>query len=104
MQMCECLESAIQIFVIRWNGNGILPRHTYLVPGMMWFEWHCMNYNVIVCECCTVHVLQVSPEVLRPHIPDLVKVLLQCFRDDSWLVRDGGWLSNKFRVSPRIKN
>ena len=34
-------------------------------------------------------VCQVSSEVLRPHIPDLVKVLLQCFRDDSWLVRDG---------------
>ena len=34
--------------------------------------------------------VQVSPGVLGPHIPDLVKVLLQCFRDDSWLVRDGG--------------
>ena len=42
-----------------------------------------------VCVCVCMCVCQVSSEVLRPHIPDLVKVLLQCFRDDSWLVRDG---------------
>ena len=46
--------------------------------------YHVTSMNV---ECMCV---QVSPGVLGPHIPDLVKVLLQCFRDDSWLVRDGG--------------
>ena len=44
---------------------------------------------VCVCACVCVCVGQVSPDVLRPHISDLAKVLLQCFRDDSWLVRDG---------------
>ncbi|CAI8037892.1 hypothetical protein GBAR_LOCUS21167 [Geodia barretti] len=40
------------------------------------------------CACIAELGTKVSPGVLGPHIPDLVKVLLQCFRDDSWLVRD----------------
>lgn len=36
-------------------------------------------------------VLQVSKDCLRPHISKLVTVLLECFKDDSWPVRDG-WL------------
>ena len=37
-------------------------------------------------------VVQVSPDALSPHISELVAVLLECFRDDSWLVRDGQWI------------
>ncbi|CAI8014834.1 hypothetical protein GBAR_LOCUS9256, partial [Geodia barretti] len=37
------------------------------------------------CACIAELGTKVTPGVLGPHIPDLVKVLLQCFRDDSWL-------------------
>ena len=33
--------------------------------------------------------LQVSADCLRPHVAELIAVLLECFRDDSWPVRDG---------------
>ena len=33
--------------------------------------------------------LQVSKDTLRPSIAQLVGVLLDCFKDDSWPVRDG---------------
>ncbi|CAI8043758.1 hypothetical protein GBAR_LOCUS24277, partial [Geodia barretti] len=45
------------------------------------------------CACIAELGTKVSPGVLGPHIPDLVKVLLQCFRDDSWLVRDAACLA-----------
>ena len=38
-------------------------------------------------------MLQVSHDVLSPHVSELVKVLLECFKDDSWPVRDGALLS-----------
>ena len=37
--------------------------------------------------------LQVSRECLQPYIPKLIAVLLGCFRDDSWPVRDGEFMS-----------
>ena len=37
-------------------------------------------------------MLQVSHDVLSPHVSELVKVLLECFKDDSWPVRDGALL------------
>ena len=32
---------------------------------------------------------QVSKDRLRPYVGRLVEVLLECFKDDSWPVRDG---------------
>ena len=40
-------------------------------------------------EVRTHTFLQVSSAVLRLHVAELLKVLLECFKDDSWLVRDG---------------
>jgi hypothetical protein len=35
----------------------------------------------------------VSHDVLSPHVSELVKVLLECFKDDSWPVRDAACLA-----------
>ena len=32
---------------------------------------------------------QVNPDSLRPHVSDLLRALICCFKDDSWPVRDG---------------
>ena len=57
----------------------------YILYINMFAQYFLFSHVSMVC------VFQVSSDVLRPHIPELVRVLLECFRDDSWLVRDGGW-------------
>ena len=41
------------------------------------------------CGCIAELGSKVSSECVRPHIPSLVNTLLDCFKDDSWPVRDG---------------
>ena len=41
------------------------------------------------CACIAELGTKVSPERLRTHIGSLVGALLDCFKDDSWPVRDG---------------
>ena len=36
-------------------------------------------------------LLKIPPETLRPHVKVLLKVLVDCFKDESWPVRDGMW-------------
>ena len=45
------------------------------------------------CACIAELGTKVSPDRLRTHIGSLVGALLDCFKDDSWPVRDGELLS-----------
>ncbi len=41
------------------------------------------------CTCIAELGSKVSGVSLRPHVPHLTSTLLDCFKDDSWPVRDG---------------
>ena len=41
------------------------------------------------CTCIAELGSKVSSDCLRPHVPQLTSKLLDCFKDDSWPVRDG---------------
>ena len=71
------------------NRKEKTPNHMYMYMYVMYI-YRCVSVYVYMYMCvyCMIY-MQVSSAVLCPHIPELVKVLLECFRDDSWLVRDG---------------
>lgn len=41
------------------------------------------------CACIAELGTKVSPDAVRPQVSKLVGALLDCFRDESWPVRDG---------------
>jgi len=45
------------------------------------------------CHCIAELALKVNPDRTRPYVSDLVKALLDCFKDDSWPVRDAACIS-----------
>ena len=45
------------------------------------------------CTCIAELGSKVSGVCLRPHVPHLTSTLLDCFKDDSWPVRDGEYTS-----------
>ena len=48
-----------------------------------------------MCACIAELDSKVSSQYMSPHIPDLTMTLMDCFKDDSWPVRDGNNNNNQ---------
>ena len=45
-------------------------------------------FILAACQCIAELASKISPDILAPHVNDLLSTLIETFHDDSWPVRD----------------
>ena len=72
------------------RGRNVAAAHLGAVVAFYVSQAEADNHAVreATCHCAAELATNLSPDVLEPHVGDLVGALLACFRDESWTVRD----------------
>ena len=72
------------------QGKELVERFMKEVIDYYAFSADAANHAVreAACACIAELGLKVSGDVIRPYVLPLLRVLLSCFRDESWPVRD----------------
>ncbi len=81
--------------VTEGKGVSLVEKHIVGVVEFYISQSQAANHAVreAACTCIAELGKKVSREVFRPFIKRLIEVLLECFRDDSWPVRDAACLA-----------
>ena len=77
-------------------GKGLVEKHMAEVVAFYADQADAANHAVreAACACIAELGLKVDRECVRPHVPQLVDVLLDCFQDESWPVRDASCVAS----------
>ena len=76
--------------MISGNGEGFFARLDFREVCYAFnsrFYMHFFKF-LAACQCIAELASKLSPEILAPHVNDLLSTLIETFHDDSWPVRD----------------
>lgn len=81
--------------IAKTEGRELVERYIGPVVDYYLLQTKADNHAVreASCTCIAELASKIKPDAVRPHVPQLFRALLACFKDEAWPVRDAACLA-----------